>query len=198
MRICMCTWATLTFFLVFAMAVFAQQNQPQEYPKDQGQRTIEGPNPPNNPVKGIDDTDLNFLKHAAVGDQAEIELAQMAQQKSSDPAVKRFAARMIKDHSANDDKLVNIAASQHISLPNELPPKQKDAAERLSKLSSSQFDKAYMQLMVQEHTEDVGEFQKEASSAQDPTVQHYAEATLPVLQSHLNEAKQVDQHVSKP
>ncbi|HEX3738224.1 MAG TPA: DUF4142 domain-containing protein [Terriglobales bacterium] len=187
-------WVTLIFFLTAAAPSILAQEQ---FPKGQGERTITANPSATHPVKGIDETDKNFMKKAALGDEAEVQLGQMAQQKSSDPAVKSFGQRMIKDHSNNDDQLKAIAASQHISLPIELDPQQKAEAARLSKLSGPQFDKAYMQAMVQEHTKDVSKFKTEAATAHDDTIKQFAAGTLPVLESHLKEAKQVEQQVAK-
>jgi putative membrane protein len=180
-------------FAIFVVGTATAQRQP-EYGK-KPERTITANPSSNNAVKGVDETDQNFMKDAAMGNEAEIQLGQMAQSKASNPAVKSFGQRMVKDHSAADDKLKSIAESQHISLPVELDPKHKNQAEALSRLSGPQFDKAYMTLMVQEHTQDVNKFKKEASESHDPTVKQFAQATLPVLQSHLTEAQQVEQQV---
>lgn len=179
---------------IFLVAPAAAQRQP-EYGK-KPERTITANPSSNNPVKDVDETDQSFMKEAAMGNQAEIQLGQMAQSKASNPEVKSFGQRMVKDHSDADDKLKNIAESQHISLPAELDPKHKNQAEALSRLSGPQFDKAYMTLMVQEHTQDVNKFKKEAASSHDPTLQQFARSTLPVLQSHLNEAQRVEQKVN--
>lgn len=181
--------------LMFMVSSCYAQRQPQ-YGK-RPERTISANPSSNDTVKGVDETDQNFMKEAAIGNEAEIQLGQMAQSKASSPAVKSFAARMVKDHSSADDKLKNIAESQHISLPMSLDPTHKNQAEALSRLSGSQFDKAYMQVMVKEHTQDVSQFQKEAADAHDDTVKQFAAATLPILQSHLNEAQQIEQQVSQ-
>ena len=67
---------------------------------------------------------------------------------------------------------------------------------RLSRLSGSQFDQAYMQLMVEEHTKDVNKFKEEAANAHDDTVKQFAAATLPVLESHLNQAQQIERQLN--
>src|SRR4051812_33360126 len=41
-----------------------------------------------------------FVKSAALGGLAEIELAKLAQSKSQDANIKRFAERMLKDHES--------------------------------------------------------------------------------------------------
>lgn len=180
--------------VLVAAPAWAQQ-QPYPSSNDKPERTITANPDSNNPVKGVDETDQGFMKEAAIGNLAEIQLGQMAQQKASSPAVKSFATRMVKDHSAADDKLKNIAESQHIGLPDNLDVKHENEAAALSKLSGQQFDHEYMLLMVQEHKQDVSKFQQEAGHAEDPTVKEFAASTLPILQSHLNEAQQVQAQV---
>jgi putative membrane protein len=160
-----------------------------------GQNTRPGSAAPDNPVrqyKKTDETDTKFLKQAAIGNMMEVELGQLAQQKAQASEVKQFGARMVKDHSAAQDQLKNVAQSQHVSLPANLDPKDQNTKDRLENISGPQFDKAYMVLMVQEHTKDVNQFQKEADSAEDQTVKQFAATTLPVLQSHLQEAHSLE------
>jgi len=48
------------------------------------------------------------------------------------------------------------------------------------------FDKAYVGDMVQDHKEDVADFEKEATSGQDPELKAFAVKYLPVLKQHLS------------
>jgi putative membrane protein len=45
--------------------------------------------------------------------------------------------------------------------------------------------------MVKDHTKDVADFQKESTNGKDPAVKDFAAQTLPTLQSHLQQAKQI-------
>jgi putative membrane protein len=147
--------------------------------------------PGSNPVKAPDDMDKDFMKHAAIGDAAEIGLGQMAQQKGSDPQVKQFGARMVKDHSTADDQLKGLAQSQQVSLPTSLDPEHEATKDRLSKLSGAQFDQAYIRTMVQDHTKTIDQFKREAQQGQDQSVKQFAQQSLPILESHLKEAQQI-------
>ena len=162
-----------------ALAAQSQQSRPLGVPQSPGA------------IKAPDETDKAFIKEAAIGDAAEIQLGQMAQEKASNPKVKQFGQRMVKDHSQADDQLKGIAQSQHISLPTELDPPHKAAAAELSQKAGSQFDQAYMRMMVQDHTKTVNKFKREGTASHDPTVKNFAEQSLPILQSHLQEARQI-------
>jgi predicted outer membrane protein len=45
------------------------------------------------------------------------------------------------------------------------------------------FDRAYMQAMVKDHVQDIGEFRKEARHAQDPDIKTFALNTCRSLKS---------------
>ncbi len=139
----------------------------------------------------LSSADQQFLKKAAQGGQAEVQLGELAQQKSQDSKVKDFGKRMVDDHSKANEKLQSLAGSKGITLPTSIDAKDKAEKDRLSKLSGEQFDKAYMDYMVKDHTKDVSEFKKESQSAHDPDVKNFASTTLPTLESHLQEAKSI-------
>ena len=137
--------------------------------------------------------DKAFVDKAAQGGMAEVELGKLATEKAQSEDVKKFGERMVNDHSKADDQLKQLASQKGVTLPSSLDAKDQALKDRLSKLSGSQFDHAYMQAMVQDHKKDVAEFQKESTSAKDPDVKNWAAQTLPTLQSHLQEAQQVRQ-----
>lgn len=132
-----------------------------------------------------------FVKKAAQGNLAEVQLGQLALQKSSSPQVKQFAQRMIDDHSKAEDQLKQVASQDNVTLPDSPNAQQKATKDRLEKLSGSQFDRAYMRDMVTDHTKDVSEFKMEAKNAKDPAVKNFASQTAPILESHLKEAKSI-------
>jgi putative membrane protein len=134
-------------------------------------------------------TDRQFLTKAAEGGKAEVELGQLATQKASSDAVKKFGQRMVDDHSKAGQQLEELAAKKGVTLPDKPDAKERQEKARLEKLSGEQFDRAYMRHMVQDHTKDVAEFQRESKMAKDPDVKAFATETLPTLQQHLSLAK---------
>lgn len=145
----------------------------------------------------LDRTDKTFVDKAAEGGLAEVEFANLALQKTSNDDVKSFAQRMVHDHTQANDKLKELASNEGFSIPDHLSAKDKMAKEKLEKLSGDQFDKAYMKDMVQDHTQDVAEFRQETEKAQDPGVKNFAQQTLPILESHLQEAKTIAPKVER-
>jgi|SRR5579871_938347 len=136
--------------------------------------------------------DQRFIKEAADGGMAEVELGQLAQDKASSPDVKQFAERMVKDHSQANDQLKQIAMQKGVTLPSTPSKKDEATKDRLSKLSGDAFDRAYMSDMVKDHKKDIAEFQRESTSGRDPDVKQFASQTLPTLKEHLQQAESVN------
>lgn len=128
--------------------------------------------------------DLDFIKTAAVGGMAEVELGKLAQQNAEDAQVKQFGARMEQDHSKANAQLSSIATEKGVQMPTQLDRADQHALDRLSRLHGAPFDHTYMRLMVQDHDTDVKEFQHEAQAARDPDIKNFAQQTLSVIQQH--------------
>jgi putative membrane protein len=136
-------------------------------------------------------SDKTFVKKAAEGGIAEVELGKLATEKAASQDVKRFGQRMIDDHSKANDELQQVAQTQGITLPTQPSPAEKDEKERLSKLSGQQFDKVYMATMLKDHRKDIAEFRQEGKSGRDTAIKDFAKQTLPTLESHLKEAETI-------
>ncbi len=175
-----------TIFLVFLSAAFALPAAvAQQSPKSTDQNESSGA------MSKSKTSDATFLKKAAEGGLAEIELGQLAQQKASSEEVKKFGERMVSDHTKANDELKAVAQKENVELPQEPSAKDKATKARLEKLSGAQFDQAYMKDMVKDHRTDVSEFEHESNSAQDPAVKSFATQTLPVLKEHLRVAEKI-------
>lgn len=140
---------------------------------------------------GVSKADATFIKKAAGGGMAEVELGRLATEKASNPDVKQFGQRMVDDHSKANDQLKQVAAEKHVTLPTGISAKDKATKAKLEALSGDQFDRAYMENMVKDHKQDVAEFQKASKSASDPQIKDWASQTLPTLQDHLKEAQRI-------
>jgi putative membrane protein len=140
---------------------------------------------------GLSAADRKFVREAAQGGMAEVELGKLATKRASSEEVKKFGQRMVDDHTRAGDQLKEIASSKGVQVPQQLSAKDKLTKERLAKLSGEQFDKAYMADMVKDHTQDVADFQRESKAGTDSDVKEFASKTLPTLEDHLRQAKKI-------
>jgi putative membrane protein len=175
--------------LAFAASAFAQQTtQRQTQPRPQPQATAGETNrAPAFTSSGSED--IEFILDAAKGGIAEVELGKMAAERAKNDEVKKFAQRMVDDHSKANDELKSIAQAKGIKLPDDADATQKATMKRLEKLNGAAFDRAYMQMMVGDHVKDVNEFKKESNSGKDSQVKSFAASTLPTLEEHLQQAR---------
>jgi putative membrane protein len=136
--------------------------------------------------------DQDFIAKAAKGNRAEVTLGKLVADKTKDPNVRQFAQMMVKDHSAAQNDLQQLAQSKNITLPEGLPDDATALQSKLSSATGKALDKDYMDSMVDDHKKDVSEFQDASQNAKDPDVKQFAAKTLPTLQKHLEKAQQID------
>ncbi len=133
--------------------------------------------------------DKTFITKAAEGGTAEVQMAQLAQQKSQDASVKQFAQDMIDDHTPNNEKLASLATQKGITAPTEPNAAQQKMLTKLQGLDGAKFDHAYLTGQVKAHQAMLKLFEREATNGQDTDVKAFAEATVPTIQKHLTMAQ---------
>jgi putative membrane protein len=135
--------------------------------------------------------DEAFVRAAARGGAAEIKLGKLAMDQGSNETVKAFGTRMVAEHTKAGDDLKEAAKEEHIGLPADVSAKDQATYDRLSKLSGADFDQAYAQDMVKDHQQDLRDFQREANHGNDDVIRSFASATVPMIQQHLDQAKEM-------
>ena len=144
------------------------------------------------------DSDVMFLRKAADAGTMEIAASRLAQTKASSEPVKAFAAMMIRDHGAANEKMKPIAQRLGIQLPSSPPDVKKQELAQLEQLSGPAFDNAYaQQIGIDAHQDAVALFRKAVDDAKDADVKAFARQTLPTLSHHLDMAKQMAAQVKK-
>lgn len=133
--------------------------------------------------------DKKFVKEAAMDGMAEVELGKLAVQKASSNDVKQFGQKMVYDHAKANDELKQVASKDSIPIPDALDSKHQSKIAKLSKLSGPEFDKTYAKEQLKDHEADVKDFTAEAQAGSNPDVKAFASSNLPVLQQHLELAK---------
>ncbi len=139
--------------------------------------------------------DSEFLVSAAETNLMEIELGKLAQSKSTNAEVKKFANMMIKDHTKAWDELKAFATTNNISLPEAITEKGKEHYEDLNKKSGKDFDKAYADMMANKHDDAISKMEKAAEDANSADVRTWAANMLPTLNGHLQQAKMLQEKV---
>lgn len=142
-------------------------------------------------VSDLPGAEKEFVSTAGMLGLAEVQMANLAQQKAVAGNVRSFAQRMVTDHSASSAELSQLATMKGLALPTELAGDAKAGLEHLNSLTGADFDRAYMQHMVADHEKAVAEFDRASTNTTDPQIKEFAVRNLPILQQHLVEAKEI-------
>jgi putative membrane protein len=150
---------------------------------------------------GAESVDQQFVQKAAADNIGEIQLGRLATQRAESPSVKQFAERVVDDHTKALDALTTAAGQSGTQVTRELDDKHREIHERLSRLQGAAFDREYMKTMVQAHEDAVNMLEDRAERAPraagtavespEGRVNQWAADTLPVVQTHLQQAKQI-------
>ena len=138
-----------------------------------------------------DDIDAkDFVDEASAKGIAEVETGKLALQKSTSPAVKKFAQQMIGDHTKANAELTAIAKSKNLKLATEAELKNKAKAFIFKHRDGESFDEAYANNQVMAHEEAISLF-KDGTNTNDADINSFAKTTLPKLEHHLAMAKEL-------
>ncbi|HEU0154679.1 MAG TPA: DUF4142 domain-containing protein [Stellaceae bacterium] len=141
--------------------------------------------------------DQDFLTKASEGNISEIKLGQLAQERGSSSQVKQFGERMVNDHKKAQQELDTAMKGASVVAPDHVSKDAADLYDKLAKETGADFDRDYMQAMVNDHQDDINAFKDEAQNGKMAQLRSYAKNTLPTLQDHLKSAKQINQQVAQ-
>jgi putative membrane protein len=183
----------------------AQMNQTPSNPSGPSTSGSPGQNPGMDQMNGMQQhpgqpspADRMFVKNAMEGGLAEVQLAQLTLQKSSNDQVKQFAQKMIDDHTKLNEQMKPVAQQLGVQAPTQISKKDSKTIAKMQSISGSAYDQAYIQDMVKDHKKDLSDFQMEASSGSDPAVKDAANQGGQMIAQHLQLIQQIakDQNVT--
>ncbi len=139
--------------------------------------------------------DSVFISEVDASNATELRLARMAEGRARDSLVKRFAQNMVTDHDRMQAEWRALSSRTGLQVRASISPRHQEQVTRLGSLSGTEFDRAYMAAMVQNHQENVNAFQDRGRTAQSAEVRQLVERSLPSLRQHLSLAQQVASQV---
>jgi putative membrane protein len=170
---------------------------------------------------GVDRGDREFVAEMLAGGAAEVQLGKLAAERGASNDVKQFGQQMVADHTRAGEELKQIASQFNVNAndPSFADDENDEHAELIAKLSAlrgSEFDRAYIDAMVDGHQEVVDKLQsrvderdrtgvatgqtpKDVNVKPEPSdtstgssLNSWAASTLPVVKGHLERAKAID------
>lgn len=131
----------------------------------------------------------DFVDRASESGIAEVEAGKLAEKKAQHPEVKTFAEMMVKDHTAANAELKQLAATLKLTTADDASLMEQ-AKAKLLEMRDDSFDKAYANNQVKAHQEAV-ELYRQAAQSDQAKLRDFAQKLLPKLQAHLEQAERL-------
>lgn len=132
------------------------------------------------------ETLTRFASQAINSGIYEIQLNELALKNTQNDAVKKLAATIVKNYNKANNDLKDLAGSRGVMLPKSSSTNMRT----LSASSGKEFDQAYLKIIIGDHQKAIKLFQETAKSS-DRQLKEYALRYLPVLKTHLEQAKTI-------
>ena len=139
----------------------------------------------------IDNADAAAMKQLAQANLNEIEGGKAAASKAQSPDVKRFAQKMVDDHTQMLNDLKALARQKSVSLPESVSLKDMAQMKLMERSSGAEFDKKYMEEMVKDHQNDLKEVQDLAAKAKDADFRAAVQKASSKIAEHLQLAQRI-------
>lgn len=135
--------------------------------------------------------DTAFVTEAMKGDNSEVALGNLAEQKGSSAGVKDLGKMLVTDHGAHKQVVAALAQKANVPVTNDLNDEAKAEQKKLDGLSGAAFDKEFVRATVEDHQKDIAKYEQEAKSG-DAQSAAMAKTTLPTLKKHLQSAQALE------
>lgn len=139
------------------------------------------------------DIDRGFIIDQLEDGNREVRLGRLAEERAAHADVKAFGRMMVDDHTRAGTELKRIAGQHNLTPENGDRADAMDRGglfDRLSQLEGAEFDRAYMDAMVDDHEDAVDDLEDKAGDAgEHADVKAWASQTLPKVRQHLERAR---------
>lgn len=129
--------------------------------------------------------DRVFAIQAATGNMLELQLGQLAQEKSRSMFIRNFGERMIVDHDLANRELDSISDRKGFRMPRRLDLAHQRTYDRLINLSGEAFDAQYLTTMRELHEADLAKYRQFLRRGKDQEIRNYASKGISMIENHL-------------
>jgi putative membrane protein len=142
--------------------------------------------------------DQQALTKMYISNQAEIQMGQLAQERAQSDQVREYGQMLSSQHEKANQDVQSLAQQKDVQLSaapgKDAEKEQKDLQGKLEKLQQAQaqdFDKQFLDTMVDSHGKTIDNLSKLEQDVTDPKIKQLIQQQLPVLQQHHDQAEQL-------
>ena len=132
-------------------------------------------------------TPADYVARASSTDLFEIRSSELALTRATNPRIRDFARKMMRDHSGTSGQL-SLAGRRLNLLPSATLRPDHEAMMR-DLLASSDFDRLYVQQQLRVHKVALSLHSAFAARGSSPTLRPVAAAAMPIVRRHLQELR---------
>lgn len=141
--------------------------------------------------------DAEFLLDALRTNLAEIQLAELAEERAENVQVREYAATLHADHSASLRELQDLVNGAGLVAPTEPSGEALAQYAALQARTGADFDGLFIAHMAESHRQAVAAYGAQTHANPNETLSAFASKTLPVLREHLATAEQLQQLLAR-
>ncbi|MEZ5291019.1 MAG: DUF4142 domain-containing protein [Vicinamibacterales bacterium] len=139
--------------------------------------------------------DPGFVNDVATAGATEIAASRMALDTTASADVKALAERVVRDHEQANERLRHELDDTPVA-PEPSDVAVADATRPLDGLTGEAFDRAYVDMMVDDHVAAISLVESKVIGGGNAHVKDWASYTLPILRDHLRRAREVQDELS--
>ena len=141
----------------------------------------------------------DYIRASVMGDMFEVQAAKVAQAKSHNPDIQRFAAMMIREHGEIGDELAAILkqASFDFAPPTSLDSEHAAMVSELNSLADASFDRSFLQKQIEAHEAALRLENDYAKVGRDQPLRKFAAQTAPKVHAYLELARQLYSRITR-
>jgi putative membrane protein len=137
-----------------------------------------------------------FMVEAASSHLGTVEAAKVIEQKAGNKSLRDMASMLVKDHQGAYDEIVKLAKDKGIVIPGQVDEKSQSEVNDLTKKDAKGFDKDAIGWLVSHHEAAIKLYKDDLDELKDADARTHVTATLPVMEKHLQEAKQLEDNMN--
>jgi putative membrane protein len=148
----------------------------------------------------LGDAEMKIVERIHHMNMMDIDLGKLAE-KSGTPAVKRFGETIVRDQQAADKELTSFAKKRGVAkIPAHVPETEADKADMkaqtdtmasIKKLKAAEFDRQYLQMMVDNRDKELARNEIAVAAVSDPDLKSMLENRRTTLQRHVDAAREL-------
>jgi putative membrane protein len=161
----------------------------------------------------VNNSAKNWLEDRMKDNMAEVKLGDVVAKRAMNADVKAYGKLMVQDHEKANAELKQIASKHHIEPPIDVGPDHAKVADELSEKKGADFDKAYIDSMIDDHQNVLEALEdrlvksgddknptytpKKTDNAFDTELNQWAANSAPVVRGHLDKAKELKNRLDR-